>query len=91
VKSGTLMDGMNGAGVAVAAKDFKKLLSRYGLNLIAERVEDEKTVVQLLDYAVDFAQGYPFGGPRAVRDGAVRPTPIPEREPAPVVPFRRTS
>ena len=40
---------------------FKKLLLRHGLNLIAERVEDEKTVVQLLDYNVDFAQGYLFG------------------------------
>ena len=59
---------MNGAGAAVAAEDFKKLLTRHGLNLIAERVEDEKTVVQLLDYAVDYAQGYLFGEPRAVRE-----------------------
>ena len=49
---------MDGADAAVAAEDFKKLLSRHGLNLIAERVEDEKTVVQLLDYSVDYAQGY---------------------------------
>ena len=62
---------MSGAGAAVAAEDFKKLLSRHGLNLIAERVEDEKTVVQLLDYAVDYAQGYLFGEPRAVRDDSV--------------------
>ena len=59
---------MNGAGAEVAAEDFKKLLTRHGLNLIAERVEDEKTVVQLLDYAVDYAQGYLFGEPRAVRE-----------------------
>ena len=52
----------------VAAEDFKKLLERHGLNLIAERVEDEKTVVQLLDYNVDFAQGFLFGEPRAVRE-----------------------
>ena len=51
-------------------EDFKKLLTRHGLNLIAERVEDEKTVVQLLDYAVDYAQGYLFGEPRAVREPA---------------------
>ena len=63
---------MNGAGAAVAAEDFKKLLARHGLNLIAERVEDEKTVVQLLDYSVDYAQGFLFGEPRAVRDDALK-------------------
>ena len=46
--------------------------TRHGLNLIAERVEDEKTVVQLLDYSVDFAQGYLFGEPRAVREDTVK-------------------
>ena len=70
VRASTLTQGMQGAGAAVAAEDFKKLLSRHGLNLIAERVEDEKTVVQLLDYSVDYAQGFLFGEPRAVRDDA---------------------
>ena len=63
---------MEGAQAAVAAEDFKKLLERHGLNLIAERVEDEKTVVQLLDYTVDFGQGYLFGEPRAVRDDSLK-------------------
>ena len=88
VRAGTLMEGMNGAGAAVAAEDFKKLLSRHGLNLIAERVEDEKTVLQLLDYAVDFAQGYLFGEPRAVRDDSTRPMAA-TGEMTPVIPFRR--
>jgi cyclic-di-GMP phosphodiesterase TipF (flagellum assembly factor) len=90
VKCGTLVDGMSGAGAAVAAEDFKKLLSRHGLNLIAERVEDEKTVLQLLDYAVDYAQGYLFGEPRAVRDDATRPAAA-QPESAPVIPFKRAS
>ena len=87
VRATTLTRGMNGAGAHVAAEDFKKLLSRHGLNLIAERVEDEKTVVQLLDYAVDYAQGYLFGEPRAVREDSLKP--ISAVEPAAVVPFRR--
>jgi len=73
VSARTLTGGMGKAGAAVAAEDIKALLSRYGLNLIAERVEDEKTVIQLLDYGVDFAQGYLFGEPRAVRGEAMRP------------------
>ncbi|MBW8709474.1 MAG: EAL domain-containing protein [Alphaproteobacteria bacterium] len=87
VRSDTLMRGMNGAGAAIAAEDFKKLLTRHGLNLIAEHVEDEKTVVQLLDYAVDYAQGYLFGEPRAVREDSLKP--VSALEAAPVIPFKR--
>jgi cyclic-di-GMP phosphodiesterase TipF (flagellum assembly factor) len=89
VRATTMVQGMSGAGAAVAAEDFKKLLSRHGLNLIAERVEDEKTVLQLLDYAVDFAQGYLFGEPRAVRDDIAKPV-LPDRD-APVIPFKKAS
>ena len=87
VRAITMLRGMNNAGSPVAAEDFKKLLTRHGLNLIAERVEDEKTVVQLLDYAVDYAQGYLFGEPRAVREDSLKP--ISALDPAPVVPFRK--
>jgi cyclic-di-GMP phosphodiesterase TipF (flagellum assembly factor) len=87
VRADMLTRGMNSAGAAVAAEDFKKLLSRHGLNLIVERVEDEKTVVQLLDYAVDYAQGFLFGEPRAVREEGVRPA----AEGASVLPLRRAS
>jgi cyclic-di-GMP phosphodiesterase TipF (flagellum assembly factor) len=87
VRASTLTGGMNSAGAPVAAEDFKKLLARHGMNLIAERVEDEKTVLQLLDYAVDYAQGYLFGEPRAVREDTLKPSAV--QEPAAVVPFRK--
>ncbi len=85
VRAHTLAYGMNGAQATVAAEDLKKLLERNGLNLIAERVEDEKTVVQLLDYGVDYAQGYLFGEPRAVREETLRAV---EKD-ATVVPMRK--
>jgi cyclic-di-GMP phosphodiesterase TipF (flagellum assembly factor) len=88
VRAETLIQGMGVANAAVAAEDFKKLVERHGLNLIAEHVEDEKTVVQLLDYAVDFAQGYLFGEPRAVREDAIKPVEKAETQ-SPVIPFRR--
>ena len=78
-----------GAQAHVAAEDFKRLLARHGLNLIAERVEDEKTVVQLLDYAVDYAQGYLFGEPRAVRDDRPETPASAPRQGAPVIALRR--
>jgi cyclic-di-GMP phosphodiesterase TipF (flagellum assembly factor) len=68
LKADTLISGMKQANAAVAAEDFKDLLFRNGLNLIVERVEDEKTVVQLLEYNVDFGQGYLFGVPKPVRE-----------------------
>ncbi len=90
VRAATLTAGMSGAGALVAAEDFKRLLARHGMNLIAERVEDEKTVVQLLDYAVDYAQGYLFGEPRAVREEAMRASSRQAMEQgAPVIPLRR--
>ncbi len=85
VRAHTLAYGMTGAQASVAAEDLKKLLERNGLNLIAERVEDEKTVVQLLDYGVDYAQGYLFGEPRAVREETLKAV---ERDAA-VVPLRK--
>jgi cyclic-di-GMP phosphodiesterase TipF (flagellum assembly factor) len=81
VRAHTLMDGMANA---------KKLLERHGLDLIAERVEDEGTVVQLLEFGIDFAQGYLFGAPRALRDDSLKAM---ETEPAtaPIIPFRKAS
>jgi cyclic-di-GMP phosphodiesterase TipF (flagellum assembly factor) len=88
VRAETLVNGMTNAQAAVAAEDLKALLQRHGLNLIAERVESEKTVVQLLDYSVDFAQGYLFGEPRPVRDDSLKQ--LDKAEPsAPVIPFRK--
>jgi cyclic-di-GMP phosphodiesterase, flagellum assembly factor TipF len=81
-----LVGGMGQSGSAVAAEDIKSLLSRHNLNLIAERIEDEKTVVQLLDFGVDFAQGYLFGEPRAVRGEAMRSA---ETSDGSVIPLRK--
>jgi EAL domain-containing protein (putative c-di-GMP-specific phosphodiesterase class I) len=41
-----------------------------------------------LDFGVDFAQGYLFGEPRAVRDDAHKPVEKAESS-APIIPFRR--
>jgi cyclic-di-GMP phosphodiesterase TipF (flagellum assembly factor) len=47
--------------------DFSDLLGRFGIDLIAERIEAESTVVDLLDYDVRFGQGFLFSPPRPVR------------------------
>jgi cyclic-di-GMP phosphodiesterase TipF (flagellum assembly factor) len=68
IKAKTLLSGMKQANAPVAAEDLKELLARCGVDLIVERVEEEKTVVQLLEFNVGYGQGFLFGEPRPVRD-----------------------
>ena len=56
------------AQATIDATDLKHALARHGVDLIVDRVEQEKTVVELLDYGVDFGQGYLFGEPRLARE-----------------------
>ncbi len=90
VRARALLHGAENANAATAAVDLRKHLERYGLNLIAERVEDEDTVKQLLEVGIDFAQGYLFGTPRAVGDDWLRTLTI-EEEVAPLVTLRKAS
>ena len=55
--------------------DFSDLLGRFGIDLIAERIESENTVVDLLDYDVRFGQGFLFSPPRPVRAEALQGLP----------------
>ena len=48
------------------------LLGRFGIDLIAERIEAEGAVVDLLDYDVRFGQGFLFSPPRPVRAEALQ-------------------
>jgi cyclic-di-GMP phosphodiesterase, flagellum assembly factor TipF len=44
--------------------DVASLFARYGVDLIADRVESERTVVEVLELDIAFAQGNIFGKPR---------------------------
>jgi cyclic-di-GMP phosphodiesterase TipF (flagellum assembly factor) len=60
------------AGSDIHAADLSDLLGRYGISLIAERIEGETQVVDLLEYDVRFGQGFLFSQPRPVRAEALR-------------------
>ena len=65
----------NRVGIAstdIHPADFSDLLGRFGIDLIAERIESETTVVDLLDYDVRFGQGFLFSPPRPVRAEALQ-------------------
>ena len=53
-------------------EDLADLLARSGIDLIAERIENENMVVDLLDYDVRFGQGFLFSPPRPVRAEALQ-------------------
>lgn len=52
----------------IRPEDIKELMARYGMNLIVDMIEKERSVVDVLDFNVDFGQGFLFGSPRPVRD-----------------------
>jgi cyclic-di-GMP phosphodiesterase TipF (flagellum assembly factor) len=52
--------------------DLSDLLGRFGIDLIAAEIENDRTVVDLLDHDVRFGQGILFSPPRLVRQEALQ-------------------
>jgi cyclic-di-GMP phosphodiesterase TipF (flagellum assembly factor) len=55
----------------LAAEDFALLARRYGLEVVAEKVETERQVVDILDLDIRLGQGHLFGEPRAIREAVL--------------------
>lgn len=51
----------------IRTADLSDLLARFGIDLVADRIENEALVVDLLDFDVRYGQGYLFSAPRPVR------------------------
>jgi cyclic-di-GMP phosphodiesterase TipF (flagellum assembly factor) len=67
-----LLNRVGNATANIHPADFSDLLGRFGIDLIAERIESESIVVDLLDYDVRFGQGFLFSPPRPVRAEALQ-------------------
>lgn len=67
----------SGAG-DIDPRDLKRLLSRHGIALIVSRIEDESAVVNVLDFDVEYGQGYLFSEPRLAREESAVEQPLPE-------------
>ncbi|WGS21937.1 MULTISPECIES: EAL domain-containing protein [unclassified Bradyrhizobium] len=67
VPAALLLDAGQAASTDIHPSDLSDLLGRYGIDLIAERIEGERAVVDLLDYDVRFGQGFLFAPPRPLR------------------------
>jgi cyclic-di-GMP phosphodiesterase TipF (flagellum assembly factor) len=62
-----LLDQRHSSTSDIHPSDLSDLLGRYGIDLIAERIEGERAVVDLLDFDVRFGQGFLFAPPRPLR------------------------
>jgi cyclic-di-GMP phosphodiesterase, flagellum assembly factor TipF len=97
---------LNRGGATVATDihpaDLSDLVGRFGIDLIAERIESEGSVVDLLDYDVRYGQGFLFSPPRPVRaealqgiaersDVVARDTAPPAAPPPPISPGSRSA
>jgi cyclic-di-GMP phosphodiesterase TipF (flagellum assembly factor) len=67
VPAALLLDPKQSSVSDIHPSDLSDLLGRFGIDLIAERIEGERSVVDLLDYDVRFGQGFLFAPPRPLR------------------------
>jgi cyclic-di-GMP phosphodiesterase TipF (flagellum assembly factor) len=51
----------------IAPEDVPALFVRYGIDLIAEKVEAEKSVIDILEFEIPYGQGHIFGQPRPIK------------------------
>jgi cyclic-di-GMP phosphodiesterase TipF (flagellum assembly factor) len=58
----------------IHAADFANLTRRYGLEIIAEKVESERQVVDVLELEIGYGQGHLFGEPRAIKEQVLAET-----------------
>ena len=58
----------------LAAADYAGVLRRHGVELIAEKVENEREVIDVLELDISYGQGHLFGQPRPIRDDILADT-----------------
>ncbi|HEY3815316.1 MAG TPA: EAL domain-containing protein [Caulobacteraceae bacterium] len=58
----------------IHAGDFAELTRRYGIELVVEKVESERQVVDILDLDIAYGQGHLFGEPRAIKEQVLAET-----------------
>ena len=56
------------------AADFADFARRYGVEIIAEKIEEERQVIGVLELDIRYGQGHLFGEPRAIREQVLAET-----------------
>jgi cyclic-di-GMP phosphodiesterase TipF (flagellum assembly factor) len=58
----------------IAAEDVPAVFVRYGIDLIVEKVENEKAVIEILEFEIPYGQGHVFGAPRPIKGSLLEET-----------------
>ncbi|KQW80928.1 flagella assembly cyclic-di-GMP phosphodiesterase TipF [Brevundimonas sp. Root1279] len=58
----------------ITPADFAALTRRYGIELIAEKCETERQIVDILELDIGVGQGHLFGEPRAIKEAVLAET-----------------
>src|SRR5262249_51635256 len=69
VPAALLLDPKLNSTSDIHPSDLSDLLGRFGIDLIAEKIEGERAVVDLLDFDGRFGGGFLFAPPRPLRPG----------------------
>lgn len=63
----------------LGGEEVAAVCSRFGVTLIAEKIEEEASVVEILEYDIPFGQGHVFGPPKPIKSSLMHETaPPPE-------------
>ncbi len=69
MEAGLILHTLEGGGqAATELRSLKQRLDSHDVDLIVERIETERTLIELLEFNIDFGQGYLFGEPRLNRE-----------------------
>lgn len=63
VDSALVLDELRETGGLQRMKRLKSELDRHGIDLIVEKIETDRQLLELLDIEIDYGQGYLFGKP----------------------------
>jgi cyclic-di-GMP phosphodiesterase TipF (flagellum assembly factor) len=63
----------------VDGEEVSAVFSRYGITMVADKMEDEASVVEILEYEIPYGQGHVFGAPRPIKASLMEET-APPRE-----------
>lgn len=58
----------------ISAEDVPAVFVRYGIDLIAEKIENEKSVIEILEFDIPYGQGHVFGAPRPIKGSLLEET-----------------
>ena len=58
----------------LSGEDVSAVFARYGVTLVAEKMEAEATVVEVLGFDIPYGQGHIFGAPRPIKASLMEET-----------------